>query len=55
MKKTGRPEKSKGTAKEEYIELRLDAADKQAFWDAANLSGMGVIGLGPRTPTEGLK
>jgi uncharacterized protein (DUF1778 family) len=42
MAKPGRPKKPKGTAKEEYLELRLDAAEKQAFWDAANLSGMAL-------------
>ena len=42
MAKSGRPKKPKGTAKEEYLELRLDASEKQAFWDAANLSGMAL-------------
>ena len=42
MAKAGRPKKPKGTAKEEYLELRLDAAEKKAFWDAANLSGMAL-------------
>jgi uncharacterized protein (DUF1778 family) len=42
MAKAGRPRKPKGTAKEEYLELRLDASEKQAFWDAANLSGMAL-------------
>jgi uncharacterized protein (DUF1778 family) len=42
MAKAGRPKKPKGTAKEEYLELRLDAAEKQAFKDAAELSGMAV-------------
>jgi uncharacterized protein (DUF1778 family) len=42
MKKIGRPRKPKGTTKEEYMELRLDAAEKQAFWDAAELSGMAL-------------
>jgi uncharacterized protein (DUF1778 family) len=42
MNKIGRPKKPKGTGKEEYLELRLDAAEKQAFWDAANLSGMAL-------------
>jgi uncharacterized protein (DUF1778 family) len=42
MAKAGRPRKPKGTTKEEYMELRLDAAEKQAFWDAANLAGMAL-------------
>jgi uncharacterized protein (DUF1778 family) len=42
MAKAGRPKKPKGTAKEEYLELRLDAAEKQAFKDAAELSGMAM-------------
>jgi uncharacterized protein (DUF1778 family) len=42
MSKIGRPRKPKGAGKEEYLELRLDAAEKQAFWDAANLSGMAL-------------
>jgi hypothetical protein len=42
MAKLGRPKKAKGSAKEEYLELRLDASEKQAFWDAANLSGMAL-------------
>lgn len=42
MAKAGRPKKPKGTAKEEYLELRLDAAEKRAFKDAAELSGMAV-------------
>ena len=42
MAKAGRPRKPKGTAKEEYLELRLDAAEKQSFKDAADLSGMAV-------------
>lgn len=40
--KPGRPRKPAGMAKSEYLELRLDAAEKQAFQDAANLSGMAV-------------
>jgi len=42
MAKAGRPRKQKGTGKEEYLELRLDAAEKQAFRDAATLAGMAV-------------
>ena len=42
MAKSGRPKKPKGMAKEEYMELRLDAAEKQAFWDAADLAGMAL-------------
>ena len=38
--KTGRPpqEKTRG----EYLEVRLDADEKQAFKDAAELAGVGV-------------
>jgi uncharacterized protein (DUF1778 family) len=42
MKKLGRPKKPKGATKEEYMELRLDAAEKQAFWDAASLAGQAL-------------
>jgi len=42
MAKAGRPRKPKGAGKEEYMELRLDAAEKQAFWDAAELAGMAL-------------
>ncbi|MGD0462011.1 MAG: hypothetical protein ABSB74_05950 [Tepidisphaeraceae bacterium] len=42
MAKPGRPKNPKGTNKEEYLELRLDAAEKQAFRDAATLAGMAV-------------
>ena len=42
MKTRRRPKKPKGSTKEEYLELRLDAAEKQAFWDAAALSGMAL-------------
>jgi uncharacterized protein (DUF1778 family) len=42
MRKSGRPKSPKGTIKEEYLELRLDAAEKQAFRDAAMLAGMAV-------------
>jgi uncharacterized protein (DUF1778 family) len=42
MAKAGRPKKPKGTAKEDYMELRLDASEKQAFKDAADLSGMAL-------------
>jgi len=42
MKTRGRPKKPKGLTKEEYLELRLDAAEKQAFWDAASLAGMAL-------------
>jgi hypothetical protein len=42
MRKTGRPKNPPGTAKGEYLELRLDVAEKQAFKDAATLAGMAL-------------
>ena len=42
MAKRGRPKSPKGTTKQDYMELRLDTAEKQAFWDAANLAGMAL-------------
>jgi hypothetical protein len=42
MTKRGRPKNPKGTGKGDYMELRLDAAEKQAFWDAAELAGMAL-------------
>ncbi len=42
MAKAGRPKKPKGTAKEDYMELRLDASEKRAFRDAAELAGMAL-------------
>ncbi|MGD0390138.1 MAG: hypothetical protein ABSC42_14420 [Tepidisphaeraceae bacterium] len=42
MARPGRPKNPKGASKEEYLELRLDAAEKQAFWDAADLAGMAL-------------
>jgi uncharacterized protein (DUF1778 family) len=39
-RKPGRP--STGIAKGEYLEVRLDADEKQAFQDAATLAGMAV-------------
>ena len=42
MPKTGRPKTLPGKVKEEYLELRLDAAEKQTFKDAAELAGMAL-------------
>ena len=42
MAKSGRPKKSSDQTKGEYIELRVSADEKQAFVDAANLSGMAL-------------
>lgn len=42
MRKTGRPKNPPGKSKGEYLELRLDAAEKQAFKDAAEVAGMAL-------------
>jgi hypothetical protein len=42
MAKRGRPKNPKGTGKDDYMELRLDATEKQAFKDAADLAGMAL-------------
>ena len=42
MKKAGRPKNLPGQTKDDYLELRLDAAEKQAFKDAATLAGMAL-------------
>jgi uncharacterized protein (DUF1778 family) len=42
MRKTGRPKNPPGKSKDDYLELRLDAAEKQAFKDAAELAGMAL-------------
>ena len=42
MAKVGRPRKPKGEVLGEYLELRLDVTEKEAFWDAAKLSGMAL-------------
>jgi uncharacterized protein (DUF1778 family) len=42
MAKAGRPKNVPGQVKGEYLELRLDATEKQAFKDAAMLAGMAV-------------
>jgi uncharacterized protein (DUF1778 family) len=42
MSKPGRPKKTVGTAKGEYVEFRLDASEKQAFQEAANLAGQAL-------------
>lgn len=39
-KKAGRPPKEK--TRDEYLEVRLDAAEKKAFNDAAELAGTGL-------------
>ena len=38
----GRPQLGSGKRKGEYLEVRLDAAEKLAFKDAANLSGLAL-------------
>lgn len=42
MRKTGRPKTLPGLGKEEYLEVRLGAAEKKAFQDAAVASGMAL-------------
>jgi hypothetical protein len=42
MRKTGRPKNPPGKSKDDYLELRLDAAEKRAFKDAADLAGMAL-------------
>jgi hypothetical protein len=39
-KKRGRPPKRSEDRKEDYLDVRLEPAEKQAFWDAANLAGL---------------
>lgn len=39
-KRPGRPPKRSEDRKEEYLDVRLDTAEKQAFWDAANIAGL---------------
>jgi hypothetical protein len=38
--KHGRPRKTLGQAKDEYLDIRLSVAEKQAFRDAADLAGL---------------
>jgi uncharacterized protein (DUF1778 family) len=38
----GRPRKGSGQTKDEHIEVRVDAAEKQAFRDAAELAGLAL-------------
>jgi uncharacterized protein (DUF1778 family) len=40
MNSRGRPRKA--NVREEYLEVRLDAQEKQAFKDAADLAGLAV-------------
>jgi uncharacterized protein (DUF1778 family) len=42
MRKSGRPKNLPGSTKDDYLELRLDAAEKRAFKDAASLAGMAL-------------
>jgi hypothetical protein len=39
-RRPGRPPKNSGDLKIEYLDVRLDAGEKEAFWDAANLAGV---------------
>lgn len=38
--KRGRPLKPPGTHKREYLDVRLDASEKEAFRDAADVAGL---------------
>jgi hypothetical protein len=38
----GRPRLGSGKAKDEYLEMRLTAAEKRTFQDAADLAGVGL-------------
>lgn len=42
MKKTRKPKTNGSGVKEEYLELRLYAVEKQAFKDAADLQGLAL-------------
>ena len=42
MRNRGRPKLPKSDIKGEYMEMRLDAAEKQAFVDAAKAAGMSL-------------
>ena len=44
MKKTGRPKSPPGKAKADYIEVRCEEAEKQAFRSAAEASGLPLSG-----------
>jgi hypothetical protein len=41
-KKRGRPPVGSGKAKAEYLEVRLEVAEKQAFQEAAGLAGLAL-------------
>lgn len=40
LAKRGRPPKGPGRTKSEYLDMRLEVAEKQAFRDAAELAGL---------------
>jgi uncharacterized protein (DUF1778 family) len=44
MKKIGRPKKQADAVKADYIEVRCEGAEKQAFRAAAELAGMTLSG-----------
>src|SRR4051812_12011157 len=44
MAKTGRPKKAAGTAKADYIEVRCEETEKQAFRAAAEAVGLPLSG-----------
>jgi hypothetical protein len=39
-KRRGRPPKRSEDRKEEYLDVRLEPAEKKAFWDAADVAGL---------------
>lgn len=41
-KRRGRPRKSSRDAKSEYLDVRLEASEKQAFKDAAAVAGLAL-------------
>jgi hypothetical protein len=42
MAKRGRPKRPADSIKQEYMELRLDTAEKEAFFQAAGAAGMSL-------------
>ena len=44
MKKTGRPKKQPDAVKTEYIEMRVEKAEKDAFRSAAEAAGLPLSG-----------
>ena len=40
IKRRGRPPKRSDELKTEYLDVRLETGEKEAFWDAANVAGL---------------